>query len=348
MPHRESLFCGPGLFFAPSFVSRLLLGTSFVAKQITSYIQPRRLHMLIRMFAAGNLLTLVLLLTTSCGRAVEKVVETSAPRVTSINLALTDLSLQDFTLTTKLTFENANRTVALIKDLHFNVLYFGGSGWENLAEGSLASTEIKPESSLEMDVPIVGKNLSVLGALVKFIQDQGRISLRLDGSATAAVGRITFDLPLKQEFTLSVSLPPLPPPPPLPPALPPPLLPQLPSLPFAATPRPTLVPVRLPTPTPVARLIDITIKISSLFPPPGTYQFEPNVITLKAGQPYIIRFSSTHPAPHTLTADRLGIDLVAPPPGLSVTSDGFIETQPGEYRCYDKISSATCTIRVER
>ena len=285
--------------------------------------------------------------SSGCSRAVEKAVEYFSPRVTAVELALTDLTWQDFTINTKVTVENANKTGAHIRALDFTVYYLGASGWEELARGALAQgQQVGPEGSLQIDVPIVTKNLSVLGALVSFVGDRGKIALRMEGEGQAAVGPINFALPVKQELTLSVTLPPFPALPPLPPPLPllpplPPPFPPLPPLPPLVAATPTPRPGETPTTT-----IEVTIKVTAIFPLPQ-FAFDPSVITVKAGKPYIIRFSGREPGPHTFTADKWGINLLVPPPGGSINSNPFTEIQPGQYQCYDKLSSAKCTIKVE-
>lgn len=109
-----------------------------------------------------------------------------------------------------------------------------------------------------------------------------------------------------------------------------------------ATPVPaTVAPVAPPS------LIEIRIAVTSLLPPPGRFEFEPSIITLKAGRSYTISFSSSHPLPHTFTVDTLEIDLLAPPPGTPVVSKVFTANQLGTYLCYDKLSRTRCTIKVE-
>jgi hypothetical protein len=143
---------------------------------------------------------------------------------------------------------------------------------------------------------------------------------------------------------------------PVPTPMPPPVAASTPSPTIVPTATPTLVPPPPtptptftpppPTPTPLPMTKDITIKVTRAFPPPPVFEFEPNLMTLKSGQPYRIRLTNQDLVPHTFMANRWEI-MLSPPPGLSMTSSIFTENQPGDYPCFDVLSNAQCTIRVQ-
>ena len=156
--------------------------------------------------AAPKMLLVILLLSFAslgligCSRVVQAV----SPRVTEVNVSLSEVTLVDFTMELKVTVENSNPITAELKDVEFEMLYRVSSDWSSLARGSLASATVGPNDSQELTIPTTVKHSDAVGAMAQFLTERGSINLRLIGSADAKVGPASFTIPFEQNLTFSL------------------------------------------------------------------------------------------------------------------------------------------------
>lgn len=161
-----------------------------------------------------GLAILLLFMTGGCTRVVEKIAKEVAPRVTAINVSLTEVTLNDATIEVKSVMENANTVAAVLRDLHFELFYWDGSEWNPLAQGKLGGAELAPNGSLAIAIPSTARHRDAIGAMSQLLVNQGSLRLKLEGSASAKVGPAEFTVPFGQQLTFSLGVdvksPPLP------------------------------------------------------------------------------------------------------------------------------------------
>lgn len=161
-----------------------------------------------RILLAGSLFSLavMLLVMAGCTKVVEKAAKEMAPRVTAINVSLTEVTLTDATIEVKTVMENANPVAAVLSDLHFDLFYWTGSQWNLLAQGKLGTAQVQANGSWEIAIPTTAKHRDAIAAVAWFLANQGSLRLKLEGSAHAKVGPMDFTVPFGQQFTFSLGL----------------------------------------------------------------------------------------------------------------------------------------------
>jgi LEA14-like dessication related protein len=151
------------------------------------------------------LLAILLLSSASLGLiGCSRVVRAVSPRITAVDISLTEVTLVDFTMEVKVTIENTNPITAELKDVESEMLYRVGSDWGSLAKGSLASATVGPNDSQELTIPTTVKHRDAVGAMAQFLAQHASINLRLIGSADAKVGPASFTIPFEQNLTFSL------------------------------------------------------------------------------------------------------------------------------------------------
>ena len=81
--------------------------------------------------AAPKMLLVILLLSFAslgligCSRVVQAV----SPRITAVDISLSEVTLVDFTMEVKVTVENRNAVTAQLRDVEFEMLYRVSSDW---------------------------------------------------------------------------------------------------------------------------------------------------------------------------------------------------------------------------
>jgi len=153
-----------------------------------------------KVLAAILLLSFASFGPVGCSRIVQAV----SPRITAVDVSLSEVTLVDFTMEVKVTVENSNPIAADLKDVEFEMLYRVGSDWSPLAQGRLASATIGPNDSQELTIPTTVKHSDALGAMAQFLAERGSINLRLIGSADAKVGPAGFTIPFEQNLAFSL------------------------------------------------------------------------------------------------------------------------------------------------
>jgi LEA14-like dessication related protein len=133
-----------------------------------------------------------------------RVVQAVSPRITSVDISLSEVTLVDFTMQVKVTVENRNPITAELQDIEFEMLYRVSSDWSSLARGSLASASVGPNDSQELIIPTTVKHSDAVGAMAQFLAERGSINLKLIGSADAKVGPAGFTIPFEQNLTFSL------------------------------------------------------------------------------------------------------------------------------------------------
>jgi len=156
--------------------------------------------------ALGKIVVVILLLSLASLGAVgcSRVVQAVSPRITAVDVSLTEVTLVDFTMEVKVTVENSNPIAAELKDVEFEMFYRADSDWSSLGRGSSASSTVGPNDSQQLTIPTTVKHSDAIGAMAQFLAERGSIHLRLIGSADAKVGPAGFTIPFEQNLTFSL------------------------------------------------------------------------------------------------------------------------------------------------
>jgi LEA14-like dessication related protein len=121
------------------------------------------------------------------------------------DIALTSLSLDSLSLGVKLSVVNPNLIGVTIRALSFNVFYQDGENWTYLTCGSEKDIPVKKGEN-EVTIPVTLNNMKLMGALV-FIVAQGKITLRIKGTATLDLLGLSPKIPFVHITTIPLKLP---------------------------------------------------------------------------------------------------------------------------------------------